>query len=136
MPANTFTSYLNTRSAKPDIEIDGDLVLVGSDGYTVSTTSGDGYYPSPYSHIYSVARSGVGVWKVTLKEAVHKVLSYDIQVETTVANYRTVARQPTTVNATTGRQELNFTFHIAGTATELPANAQFRVFAVVQFGSL
>ena len=108
--------------AKPSVVHDGEVVTVGSDGYTVTSTlsSFTAFHANP-------SRSATGVWSVTMKDVAFKVVDVDIKTMLATGHYLSTQLLPTTTD-TNGKLVLNWVFNSAGTPTDLPASGSFLVY--------
>ena len=121
-------------TAKGDVISDGEIfTTVGS-----TTAQKVTVFPSTYTYFRTLpVRSGTGVWSVTMKEPVYKVLFVDVKALTTVGNYVGVIMQPTTTDAN-GRLVINWTFVTVGTSTaaDIAAGQKFQVYVVGSLASI
>jgi hypothetical protein len=134
MGAPSIAGFRLQYTAKGDVLSDGEIyTTVGS-----TTAQKVTVFPSTYTYFRTLpVRSGTGVWSVTLKEAVYKVLHVDVKALTTAANYVGVIMQPTTTDST-GRLIINWTFVTVGTATpaDIAAAQKFNVYFVGSLASI
>jgi hypothetical protein len=119
-----FSAKTTAFFAKPSVVSDGEVVTVGSDGYTVTSTL------SSFSAFHSnPSRSAAGVWSVQMKDTAFKVVDVDVKTLLTTGNYLSTQLKPTTT-ATGGQLILNWVFNVAGTPTDLPASGSFLIYVV------
>lgn len=123
MPFN-FTGQKTQDCAKLGVVSDGELIVVGTDGYSVTST-----LSSYTAYLSNPVRSAVGVWSVTLKDSAYKII--DVQVATLLAagSYLSTQLRPVTLDSQ-GRPVLHWGFNVAGTLTELPSGGSFIVYVV------
>ena len=121
-------------TAKGDVISDGEIfTTVGS-----TTAQKVTVFPSTYTYFRTLpVRSGTGVWSVTMKEPVYKVIFVDVKALTTVGNYVGVIMQPTTTDAN-GRLVINWTFTTIGTNTpvDILSAQKFCVYFVGSLASI
>lgn len=127
MGAPAFAAFRLQFTAKGDVVTDGEIYTTdASTGHTVPVI------PSTYTAFHTVpVRSATGVWSVTMKEQVYKVLFAYVVPITTVANTVDVSMQPTTTTST-GKLVVNWTFRTVGTTTpaDIGVSEAFQVFVV------
>lgn len=75
-------------------------------------------------------RTGVGTWTVTTRDCVVATCELDITAVLPAGSYLSVQENTSTTVATTGQRVYNWTFHVAGTPTDLPFPGQFRLYNV------
>lgn len=73
-------------------------------------------------------RTGVGTWTVTTRDAVVSTSELTVTPVLSSGSYLSV-QENTSTTAATGQRVYHWTFHLAGTPTDLPYPGQFRVFA-------
>jgi len=108
---------------------------VVSDGNVYTVSAADGYtITSPvYSYnafIGNPVRSATGVWSVTTKDSVAKVIAWDVNTHLPSGHYLGVQLNTPTLDSS-GRLVLNWTFNNAGTPADLPTGVgatHFNVF--------
>jgi hypothetical protein len=122
MPFN-FSGVSHQTVAKPGIVSDGELITVGADGYTVTSTL------SSYSAFKSnPVRSAAGIWSVALKDSPYKLVDFEVKTVLAATNY--LGTQLVTPTVSAGVTTLRWAFNSAGTPTDLPASGQFLVYVV------
>ena len=117
-----FTATQIMYQAKQGVVNDGEVITVGSDGYTVTSTL------SSYSAFSSNPKRGAsaGVWSVTMKDSYFKVTNVHIATMLPTGNYlgtQLISAGPDT----NGKLVLKWVFNVSGTPTDLPASGQFIV---------
>src|ERR1022692_5058467 len=119
-----FSSFPKQNTAKPGVVSDGEVIVVGTDGYTVSSSlsSWTAFHANP-------ARSSAGVWSVQLKDCVQKVIDVHVASMLASTHYLSVQLLPTTT-AANGQLILNWVFNSAGTPTDLPSLGSFLVYVM------
>jgi hypothetical protein len=75
-------------------------------------------------------RTGVGTWSITTRDNVVATCGMDITPVLPAGSYLSIQENTSSVVATTGQRTYNWTFHSAGTPTDLPFPAQMRVYLV------
>ena len=122
MPFN-FTGQRLQNVAKLNVVSDGELVTVGSDGYTVTSTL------SSFSAFKSnPVRSSAGVWSVAMKDGINKIINFEVSTVLAPTHYLSTQKLTPTISA--GITTLNWVFNSAGTPADLPASGQFNVYLV------
>jgi hypothetical protein len=124
-----FSAKVVSFVAKPSVVSDGEVITVGSDGYTVTSTlsSFTAFHSNP-------SRSATGVWSVQMKDVAFKVIDVDVKTMLPSGHYLSTQLLPTTTDSG-GKLILNWVFNSAGTPTDLPASGQFLVYVVYGWGS-
>lgn len=72
-------------------------------------------------------RTGVGTWSVTTKDGVVTVTDLNIATVLPAGSYLSTQINTSTIVTGTGQRTFNWTFNVAGTATDLPYPGAFRV---------
>ena len=111
--------------AKLRVVDDGETFTVSaSDGYTITST-----LSSLTAFTANPVRSGVGVWSITTKDPINRLIDYDVSTLLQQGHFLSVQKNLTTKDAL-GRAVLNFTFNTAGTPADLPVDGYAQQFLV------
>ena len=116
-----FTGDSHQTVAKRGVVSDGELWT--TDGYGTTVISGQ----SSWSAFLSIpVRASTGVWSVTMKDSMVKVICFHVASVLPTGDYLDVQRNTITLDSS-GRPVLHWTFNVAGTPTDLPASGQINV---------
>ena len=75
-------------------------------------------------------RTGVGTWSITTRDGVVATCGMDVTAVLPSGSYLSVQENTATAVANTNQRTYNWTFHVAGTPTDLPYPGQVRVYCV------
>lgn len=120
-----FSGQVSNKVAKLGVISDGDVFTADGYGTGVASTL------FPYTiFLANPVRSATGVWSVTTKDQVVRVIDMEVRTLLPTGNYLGTQLKPTTFVASTGQAVLHWVFNNAGTPADLPAGGQFLVYLV------
>jgi hypothetical protein len=116
-----FTAFMPQYQAKPQVVADGEIITVGSDGHTVTSTL------SSYTAFHSnPVRSADGYWSVVMKDVAFKITDVDVKTILPAGTYLS-AQLTSVANNSSGKPVISWIFNVSGTPTDLPANGSFLI---------